>query len=92
MKIVVWRGSIVGVFLYASVGVFGYLTFYNKPQELQKQNILLAPYGNNIAIIIVRVLIVMHLGAIHILSFGVFRNAFAISPVERNCGGDHPQR
>ena len=90
MKIVVWRGSIAGVFLYASVGVFGYLTFYNKPQELQKQNILLAPYGNNIAIIIVRVLIVMNLGAIHILSFGVFCNAIAISPIERNCGGDHP--
>jgi hypothetical protein len=53
MKSVVWRGSIVGVFFYASVGVFGYLTFYDKPDELRKQNILLAPYGNNIAIILV---------------------------------------
>jgi amino acid permease len=53
MKIVVWRGTIAGVFLYASVGVFGYLTFYNRPEELLKQNILLADYGINIAIIIV---------------------------------------
>jgi amino acid permease len=45
MKKVVWRGSIAGVFLYASVGIFGYLTFYNRPQELMKQNILLADYG-----------------------------------------------
>jgi amino acid permease len=55
MKIVVWRGSIAGVFLYASVGVFGYLTFYKMPEELKKQNILLAPYGNNIAIILVSI-------------------------------------
>jgi len=53
MKKVVWRGSIAGVFLYASVGIFGYLTFYNKPQELMKQNILLADYGLNAAIILV---------------------------------------
>jgi amino acid permease len=51
---VVWRGSIAGIILYASVGVFGYLTFYNRPDELMKQNILLADYGLNIAIIIVR--------------------------------------
>ena len=36
MKKVVWRGSIAGVFLYAFVGVFGYLTFYNRPDELLK--------------------------------------------------------
>ena len=53
MKKVVWRGSIAGVFLYASVGIFGYLTFYNRPQELMKQNILLADYGLNAAIILV---------------------------------------
>jgi len=51
---VVWRGSLAGVFLYASVGVFGYLTFYDRPDELLKQNILLADYGINVAIIIVR--------------------------------------
>jgi amino acid permease len=49
---VVWRGSLAGVFLYASVGIFGYLTFYNRPQELLKQNILLADYGLNWAIIV----------------------------------------
>ena len=42
-----------GVFLYASVGVFGYLTFYNRPEELLNQNILIADYGINIAIIVV---------------------------------------
>lgn len=36
MGTVVWRGSIAGVILYASVGVFGYLTFYNRPEELLK--------------------------------------------------------
>jgi amino acid permease len=51
---VVWRGSLAGVFVYASVGVFGYLTFYDRPDELLKQNILLADYGINVAIIIVR--------------------------------------
>jgi hypothetical protein len=49
---VVWRGSMAGIFLYASVGIFGYLTFYNKPEELFKQNILLADYHMNIAVII----------------------------------------
>ena len=49
---VVWRGSMAGIFLYASVGVFGYLTFYNKPEELLKQNILLADYHMNVAVII----------------------------------------
>ena len=53
MGTVVWRGSLAGIVLYASVGVFGYLTFYNRPEELMKQNILLADYGLNIAIIIV---------------------------------------
>lgn len=52
MGAVVWRGSLAGVFLYASVGVFGYLTFYNKPEELMKQNILLANYGFNWAIVL----------------------------------------
>ena len=50
---VIWRGSLAGVFLYASVGVFGYLTFYNRPDQLMNQNILLADYQMNIAIIIV---------------------------------------
>jgi hypothetical protein len=53
MKQVVCRGSLAGVFLYASVGVFGYLTFYNNRKELEKKNILLTPYGSNVAIIIV---------------------------------------
>jgi len=53
MKQVVWRGSLAGVFLYASVGVFGYLTFFDNRKELEKKNILLTPYGNNVAIIIV---------------------------------------
>ena len=52
MSKVVWRGSVAGVILYASVGIFGYLTFYNRPDELLKQNILLADYGMNVAIII----------------------------------------
>jgi amino acid permease len=54
MKVVVWQGTLAGVILYASVGVFGYLTFEKRPEELMKQNILLADYGVNIAIIIVR--------------------------------------
>lgn len=54
MGTVVWRGSLASVIIYASVGVFGYLTFYDKPDELLKQNILLADYGGlNAAIIIV---------------------------------------
>jgi amino acid permease len=53
MKQVVWRGSLAGVFLYASVGIFGYLTFFDNRKELEKKNILLTPYGNNVAIIIV---------------------------------------
>ena len=52
---VVWRGSMAGIILYASVGVFGYLTFYNRPDQLMKQNILLADYRLNVAIIIVSV-------------------------------------
>ena len=31
MSKVVKRGSIGAIFLYASVGIFGYLTFYNRP-------------------------------------------------------------
>lgn len=53
MSKVVYRGSIAGSILYASVGVFGYLTFYNRPDQLMNQNILLADYGLNAAIIIV---------------------------------------
>jgi amino acid permease len=49
---VIWRGSLAGVFLYASVGIFGYLTFDDRPKELLKQNILLADYNHNIAVII----------------------------------------
>jgi amino acid permease len=61
MSTVVWRGSLAGVILYASVGIFGYLTFYNKPDELMKQNILLADYGGlNAAIIIVITLIFIY--------------------------------
>ena len=36
MSAVVRRGSIGAIFLYASVGVFGYLTFLNKKEELEK--------------------------------------------------------
>lgn len=53
MSKVVSRGSIGGIFIYASVGIFGYLTFVNNEDELLKQNILLANYGKNVAIIIV---------------------------------------
>jgi hypothetical protein len=79
MKVVVWRGSIAGVFLYASVGVFGYLTFYNRPEELMKQNILIADYGINVAIILVTIfqicILLLFLGAILNISIGLLRNA-----------------
>jgi amino acid permease len=48
------RGSSAAIVLYAMVGIFGYLTFVDHP-EFITQNIFEAPYGNNIAIIVVRI-------------------------------------
>ena len=47
-------GTVCAVFLYALVGIFGYATFVYNPSALDSGNILEAPYGNNIPIIIVR--------------------------------------
>ena len=54
MSKVVTRGSIGAVLTYTSVGIFGYLTFFDKPEEILKQNILVSDYGFKISIIIVR--------------------------------------
>src|SRR5947209_3633366 len=46
------NGSVAAVILYAMVGIFGYVTFYNDPDAFVDANILEAPYGNNIPITI----------------------------------------
>ena len=56
MSHVVIIGSSTAIFLYAMVGIFGYLTFVHVP-ELLTQNILDAPYHGNIAIMIVKLLL-----------------------------------
>lgn len=52
MSSVLLRGSSAAIFLYALIGIFGYLTFVHTPDVITS-NILSAPYGNNIAIIVV---------------------------------------
>lgn len=47
-------GSGAAVILYSLVGIFGYLTFVYKPDELGT-NILIAPYNKNAAITIVSI-------------------------------------
>lgn len=54
MSKVLVTGSGSAVIVYALIGIFGYLTFVYTPHVLDNQNILNAPYQNNIAIIIVR--------------------------------------
>jgi amino acid permease len=90
MKKVVWRGSLAGVFLYASVGVFGYLTFYDNPKELEKKNILLTPYGSNVAIIIVSQNCPHSqlVGLIHLVLLSVHCHAPALPALQGNSGGD----
>lgn len=94
MKKVVWRGSIAGVFLYASVGVFGYLTFYNRPSELMKQNILLADYNLNVAIILVNTLYLnnFELGSNFDILFSVLCYAATISSSKGNSRSALAQR
>ncbi len=94
MKKVVWRGSIAGVFLYASVGVFGYLTFYNRPSELMKQNILLADYNLNVAIILVNTLYInnFELGSNFYILFSVLCYAVTISSSKGNSRSPLAQR
>ena len=53
MRMVVFRGNFLGVFLYSLIGVFGYLSFTDNPEkDLDDKNILLAPYINNTPILI----------------------------------------
>jgi len=90
MKQVVCRGSLAGVFLYASVGIFGYLTFYDNRKELEKKNILLTPYGSNVAIIIVSPNCPhsQFLGLILLVLLSVHGHAPALPTLQRNGGRD----
>ena len=54
MSRVLIKGTISAVILYALIGIFGYLTFMDNPEALEKKNILEAPYNKNIAIAIVK--------------------------------------
>ena len=49
-------GTVVAICAYILVGVFGYVTFVDNPKVLYDKNILLAPYGKNVPILIVRLL------------------------------------
>lgn len=51
---VLLRGSSAAIVLYAMVGIFGYVTFVHTPNVIT-QNIFEAPYGNNLAIIVVSI-------------------------------------
>ena len=55
---ILWRGTLAATFLYWIAGVFGYVTFIERPNELNKvmknQDILEGEYFNNIAIYIAR--------------------------------------
>ena len=52
MDKVVFRGTSVAIVVYSLTGIFGYLTFVKTPQILDSQNILEAPYGDNLIMII----------------------------------------
>ena len=52
MKGVLLKGSLAAIFLYAMVGIFGYLTFVHTPDVIT-QNILESPYHKNVAIYVV---------------------------------------
>lgn len=52
MNKVVVRGTYIAVIMYLLTGLFGYLTFVYKPEVLESENILEAPYGSNTAIAI----------------------------------------
>lgn len=52
MNKVVFRGTNAAILMYSFTGIFGYLTFVKFPQYLESQNILEAPYGDNLAMII----------------------------------------
>lgn len=60
MSSVLMKGSLAAIFLYSMVGIFAYLTFVHTPQVIT-QNILEAPYQNNIAIIVVSFAKLSHL-------------------------------
>jgi len=47
MNKVLIRGSIIAVLLYIVSGVFGYLTFVDRPAELMKKSILEADYNDS---------------------------------------------
>jgi len=52
MNKVVVRGTLIAVFMYVITGFFGYLTFVRTPAVLETENILDAPYGENVAMIV----------------------------------------
>lgn len=52
MDKVVFRGTNGAILMYSMTGIFGYLTFVKMPEVLEKKNILEAPYGQNLAMII----------------------------------------
>jgi amino acid permease len=52
MDKVVFRGTNIAIVVYTITGIFGYLTFMQKLSDLESQNILDAPYGDNLAMII----------------------------------------
>ena len=56
MSTVVTYGTSLSVLTYVVVGIFGYVTFVHDPDVLNDKNILTAPYGNNIPMLIVRTL------------------------------------
>lgn len=47
-------GTTLAVLAYVVIGIFGYVTFVDNVEALMDKNILLAPYGNNVPILIVR--------------------------------------
>ena len=59
MATVVSLGTLLAVLTYSVIGIFGYLSFVDKigskAMPTIPQNILLAPYGNNVPILIVRI-------------------------------------
>lgn len=61
MSRVLTFGSFTAVIVYVIVGIFGYVTFVYDTDALLAQNILEAPYQNNVAITIV-LLYLMFLG------------------------------
>ncbi|CDW76708.1 UNKNOWN [Stylonychia lemnae] len=66
MSSVMKLGTISGILVYTTVGIFGYLTFLNDPHHLNTKNILDAPYHNL---------------AISIAKFGIFVVVLCAAPI-----------